>query len=211
MTDAQIQALRTFQRHVLLREFGEDGHVLPENLEVSTAIDAVLAAAEPDFVKIGLAITSALSWQPSENGPSYRERRDEVEALIREALRPPAQAAASGLTDAEVARALDPALHEIERARQQGFAVGIEAARMHVASQHGDRWCAPDTWSGQGRRDALCVEIGALQPVASLTEGLASKPAGGLAEMRARDGEGMAFAPTQEEVDAVLAARREGR
>jgi|HubBroStandDraft_4_1064222.scaffolds.fasta_scaffold460725_2 hypothetical protein len=52
-----------------------------------TAMVAAQAVAPaPDFVKIGLAITSALSWHPSENGPSYRERRDEVEILIREAL-----------------------------------------------------------------------------------------------------------------------------
>jgi len=36
--------LRKFQRHWLLRQYGVDGQVLPENLEVSAAIDDVLSA-----------------------------------------------------------------------------------------------------------------------------------------------------------------------
>ena len=49
MDKAHVDTLRKFQRHHLLRQFGENGRVLPENMEVSTALDAVLAAARGDF------------------------------------------------------------------------------------------------------------------------------------------------------------------
>jgi len=37
-----VQQLRTFQRHWLLRQYGKDGQVLPENIRVSRALDFVL-------------------------------------------------------------------------------------------------------------------------------------------------------------------------
>lgn len=38
--------IRKFQRHWLLRQYGDNGQVLPENIEVSNAIDALFARAE---------------------------------------------------------------------------------------------------------------------------------------------------------------------
>lgn len=38
----KIDILRRFQREWLLRQYGDDGHVLPENLEVSNAIDGLI-------------------------------------------------------------------------------------------------------------------------------------------------------------------------
>ncbi len=43
-----VEELRRFQRHHLLRQYGEDGNVLPENLRVSEAIDAVMKALRLD-------------------------------------------------------------------------------------------------------------------------------------------------------------------
>jgi hypothetical protein len=46
-TDEELQesftAVRAWQRHVLLREFGDNGHVLPVNLELSRHIDRILS------------------------------------------------------------------------------------------------------------------------------------------------------------------------
>lgn len=41
-----IEVLRRYQRHHVLRQFGEDGHVLPECLEVSNAIDELIEDAK---------------------------------------------------------------------------------------------------------------------------------------------------------------------
>lgn len=46
ITDEELQesytAIRKWQRHVLLREYGGDGHVLPENLALSQHIDRLI-------------------------------------------------------------------------------------------------------------------------------------------------------------------------
>jgi len=39
-----VKAVRTWQRHYLLREYGDNGHVLPENLELSGHIDRLISA-----------------------------------------------------------------------------------------------------------------------------------------------------------------------
>lgn len=41
-----VAAIRKWQRHHLLRQFGDNGHVLPENLELSQHIDRVIDAAQ---------------------------------------------------------------------------------------------------------------------------------------------------------------------
>ena len=41
-----VKMLRTYQRHRLLREFGDNGLVLAENLDVSQCLDVVIKAAE---------------------------------------------------------------------------------------------------------------------------------------------------------------------
>jgi len=46
MGTPHVDTLRKFQRHHILRQYGENGHVLPENLEVSAALDAVLDEAK---------------------------------------------------------------------------------------------------------------------------------------------------------------------
>lgn len=45
--ERSVIELRKWQCHWLLRQFGENGCVLPENLELSKHIDVVIAAAEP--------------------------------------------------------------------------------------------------------------------------------------------------------------------
>lgn len=49
MSAPHVDTLRKFQRHQLLRQFGDDGQILPENLEVSRALDALFADANKLF------------------------------------------------------------------------------------------------------------------------------------------------------------------
>lgn len=42
-----VKAIRKWQRHDLLRQFGENGQVLPENLELSGHIDRLTRRAMP--------------------------------------------------------------------------------------------------------------------------------------------------------------------
>lgn len=42
-----VNEVRRWQRHYLLRQFGENGHVLPENIKLSRAIDILIEAADP--------------------------------------------------------------------------------------------------------------------------------------------------------------------
>lgn len=44
-----VAAVRKWQRHHLLRQFGDNGHVLPENIELSGHIDALCSAVERPF------------------------------------------------------------------------------------------------------------------------------------------------------------------
>jgi hypothetical protein len=46
MAMESIVAVREWQRHWLLRQFGEDGQVLPENLQLSTHIDRLISSVE---------------------------------------------------------------------------------------------------------------------------------------------------------------------
>ena len=41
-----VRVLRAYQRHHVLRQYGDDGHVLPESLAVSRALDLVIEQAE---------------------------------------------------------------------------------------------------------------------------------------------------------------------
>jgi hypothetical protein len=41
-----ITAVRKWQRHWLLRQFGENGQVLPQNLELSSHIDRLISFVE---------------------------------------------------------------------------------------------------------------------------------------------------------------------
>lgn len=59
VTQEAIRELRQFQRHSLLRQFGEDGHVLAENLKISEAIDAVCERAQ-------IANIAAAMWEDAE-------------------------------------------------------------------------------------------------------------------------------------------------
>lgn len=43
-----VSDLRQWQRHYLLRQYGENGHVLPENLNLSRALDTVLSEVRPN-------------------------------------------------------------------------------------------------------------------------------------------------------------------
>jgi hypothetical protein len=45
-----IDAVRKWQRHHLLRQYGEDGQVLPENIVLSGHIERIIAAI-PRFTK----------------------------------------------------------------------------------------------------------------------------------------------------------------
>lgn len=42
-----VEAIRKWQRHWLLRQFGDNGLVLPESIELSRHIDSVLSAISP--------------------------------------------------------------------------------------------------------------------------------------------------------------------
>jgi hypothetical protein len=42
--EASVRAIRKWQRHHLLRQFGENGLVLPENMELSQHIDRLISA-----------------------------------------------------------------------------------------------------------------------------------------------------------------------
>jgi len=42
--EASVKAIRKWQRHWLLRQHGENGQVLPENLELSAHIDRLISA-----------------------------------------------------------------------------------------------------------------------------------------------------------------------
>jgi len=46
-----LDVLRRFQRHRLLREYGTDGQVLPENITVSAALDLLIEEALPPVSK----------------------------------------------------------------------------------------------------------------------------------------------------------------
>lgn len=52
MTDLEtsIAAIRKWQRHWLLRQYGDNGLVLPENIELSEHIDRLIEAAAPRFM-----------------------------------------------------------------------------------------------------------------------------------------------------------------
>lgn len=41
-----VERVREWQRHYLLREYGDDGHVLPKNIEISDDLDAIMRALE---------------------------------------------------------------------------------------------------------------------------------------------------------------------
>lgn len=45
-----VEAIRLWQRHHLLREYGENGQVLPENLELSEHLDRVLALVPQGYM-----------------------------------------------------------------------------------------------------------------------------------------------------------------
>ena len=45
--EKSVNKLRKWQRHWLLRQYGENGHVLPENIELSNALDIVIDEAAP--------------------------------------------------------------------------------------------------------------------------------------------------------------------
>lgn len=40
-----VNELRRWQRHWLLRQFGENGHMLPENIRLSACLDTVIAGS----------------------------------------------------------------------------------------------------------------------------------------------------------------------
>lgn len=57
-----IAAVRNYQRHFLLRTFGPNGHVIPENVELSEHLTALIDYAE----RAG----EAMRWRPIEEAPT---------------------------------------------------------------------------------------------------------------------------------------------
>lgn len=54
MTDLEqsVKAIRQWQRHYLLREYGDNGQVLPENLKLSGHIDTLIEQSESLFAAL---------------------------------------------------------------------------------------------------------------------------------------------------------------
>jgi hypothetical protein len=125
-----ITAIKQWQRHWLLRQYGDDGHVLKQNTELSEHIDRLLAAAPASPPAIAEMICGACG-QPWRDGLScgQKDNGHPFPTCYPSVASPPAPSRAE-VVNADMLKALKAAVEAEERATEELAQDGIASGTL---------------------------------------------------------------------------------